>query len=115
MRIAPSLLRRLDLPTAVQEETSKPSDLLPFASAERALAGRVVECAQLLAGRFQSGVTPALEEVLPAPKSQRGLRPAAVLPMQERCIIRALVNLLQPELPTMARTTTSYDAFTRGP
>jgi len=92
----PDLLRRLDIRTALETESSAPRrDLLPIQVGDLAAQTKLDEVAGLIATRAQEGSV-GLEPlpIVAANKWRHGRRPAAAMALPERVLYRSATSLL---------------------
>lgn len=109
-----SALRELDLPGAVASEAERPPWGLPSTAIQRTLKRYAAEVADYTHGALRHGVELTGAEVIPVPKP-RGLRPLAVLSIEERIAYRALVAPLREALELRDRTYATFREFSAGP
>jgi hypothetical protein len=109
------IAKRLKLLPAIQAELLEPSSLLPSRTIEDSFRGQGEALVGLIEGWIKSGTRPAATEVVAAAKSSRGFRPVHVLDFETRVVLRALVDLLAPDIAYPDRSDEAYEAFKRAP
>jgi hypothetical protein len=110
--LSKSLVDELDLERACSDEISTPQDQMPSRRSEEALAGHSDEFASLLRAKLTTGLGVELPEIIIARKATSGVRPLSVLPLEVRCVLRAIANYLRNLLVVSPLT---FEQFKRGP
>jgi Reverse transcriptase (RNA-dependent DNA polymerase) len=115
--LPPELLDRLRLDEAVSEEAQRPRSMLPSRVAEHVLEGRSREYAEAVRAHLAAGIEISVQESVWAAKPGHvgRYRILTVLPMQERVLLRALVNDLGADVPVPDRSGEAFDAFQMRP
>lgn len=114
--VEPDLFNRLDIRSALADETSSPKrDLIPVQVGDLAAAKKLDEVASIIATRaMEGGIGNRHASVLAASKWRHGRRPVAVLPLAERVLYRAATALLNDGL-VEARDKDGYEALVNAP
>lgn len=107
-------LRGLQLSKAVEAEASHPPWGLPSIAIQRTLTRHPDELSYYVFGALKRGIDLVGAEIVPAPKP-RGLRPLAVLSVEERIAYRALVDPLKTSLELRERSFATFSEFNLGP
>lgn len=115
LRTANAALVDIDLAAGAAKEADSPPSLLPSEVVDDVLRERPTDIAQLLDATLRAGLVVEEPEILPAAKPTRGRRPLSILTVSERVLYRSLVDALEPELPELDRTLTSFDRFKTAP
>lgn len=115
LQLEPWTLDALDLSAAIAAELDDPPRLLPSRVAESAVRDNASEYAERLDAIVRAGFSPAVRELVWASKSRLGHRPLAVLPIRDRVIYRALVDVLAPKLAPYDVRGLTYEEFEQAP
>lgn len=115
LQLEPRTLDALDLRAAIAAELEDPPRLLPSRVAESAVRDNASEYAERLDAIVRAGFSPAVRELVWASKSRLGHRPLAVLPIRDRVLYRALVDVLAPKLAPYDVRDRTYEEFERAP
>jgi hypothetical protein len=108
---------RLRLEDAVSSEAERPRTMLPSRVAERVLEDRPREYGQAVRARLTAGIEIGVQESVWAakPGSVGRYRALSVLPMQERVLLRALVDDLGTDVVVPDRSTEAFATFQSRP
>jgi hypothetical protein len=115
VELGEQLLSELDLTASVLTEATWKSDLLPQALVDRYAESNTQTVGEYIAENGKASLTPDPADVIAASKWQYGRRPVAVLPIVERVLYRAVVDVISPNLPEIPRGEEAYSAFSRSP
>ncbi|MFD9935863.1 RNA-directed DNA polymerase [Streptomyces massasporeus] len=118
IRLSRHTLSQLDFKQALKEEIEWQSDLIPKQTIDMALSGDDVDLADY--ATYIEGLTKAdthipRADLINAIKWRNGRRPVHVMPIHERTLYRAVVNLLNEDLPPMDRSSEAYESFELAP
>lgn len=103
----------LDFEKALANELSWRPDLMPEQPADLAVAEVIPEFAKFFESTARHGGRVPVAEVLMASKWKRGRRPVHVMPLYERVLYRAVVDVLAQDLPDLERSSQGYQDFLR--
>lgn len=110
-----TLLRRMDLAKAVELELSARNRLLPRRWDHVALAPESAAVEAWLRPQLRRGPSRRIASIVFADKGWRGTRPLHVMPLQDRVLYRALVELIRVALPERLRRRSPIDQFRNAP
>ncbi|MFG2724059.1 reverse transcriptase domain-containing protein [Streptomyces canus] len=117
-RLSHHTLSQLDFTQALKEEIEWQSDLIPKQVIDLALSGDGVDAADYadyIEGLTTTGTHAPRADLINAIKWRNGRRPVHVMPIHERTLYRAVVNLLNEDLPPMDRSSEAYESFDLAP
>ncbi|MFK0135295.1 RNA-directed DNA polymerase [Streptomyces rubiginosohelvolus] len=115
-RLSHHTLSQLDFRQALEEEIEWQPDLIPKQIIDLALADSDLDkFADHLKELTKAGASTPYADLITAIKWRNGRRPVHILPIHERVLYRAVVNLLKEDLPPFDRTTEAYEQFEMGP
>lgn len=109
------LLTTLDIRAAVEEEAAWEPDLVPTPVITKMARDDPDFVTDYVAQLAQAGLDTVTASVISASKWRFGRRPVALLPIVERVLYRAVVNLLGVDLPPLVRSNEKHDAFLNAP
>jgi hypothetical protein len=108
-------LERLDVLSAVEQELTTGSRLMPRRADLLTLARHAEAVSAWLAPRVRAGIGGDAADVIMADKGWRGSRPLHTLTLEDRVLLRALVVALLPSLPESLQSRGPVEAFRRAP
>ncbi|MFE9649325.1 reverse transcriptase domain-containing protein [Streptomyces sp. NPDC006365] len=109
-------MRELDFERALGEEKDWKPDLAPTQLIDEAFpCDADQEYADYLKGVTQAEISEPYADLITASKWRHGRRPLHIMPIGERVFYRALVNLLEDDLPKYERSGEAFDDFEQGP
>lgn len=109
-----TLLARLDLKNATEQELLSTNGLLPRRADEIEMALHASEVERLIRASLRKGLQARRASVIFASK-QSGLRPLSLWKLQDRVLYRALVDLISLSLPPHLRKRDTFESFARKP
>lgn len=113
--LSTSLVGELGFDAAIAEEAAWQPDLVPYDVACIYASQHPDKFSELIQELALAPLDVGRAEILSASKWRYGRRPVAILPIQERIIYRAMVNLLKEELQPVIRGREAYRAFENAP
>lgn len=116
LRPSEPLMRELDFVRALREEKDWKPDLAPTQLIDEAFpCDADKEFAEYLKGVTQAEISEPYADLITASKWRHGRRPLHIMPIRERVFYRALVNLIEDDLPKYERSSEAFDNFEQGP
>ncbi|WP_206794314.1 RNA-directed DNA polymerase [Amycolatopsis sp. MtRt-6] len=115
MPISDTILGKLDLKTATQQESVATRNLLPPEPWQPIGVQKADDIARWVESRLRAGMRNSPAMIVNAKKPSQGIRPVPVVGIGERVAIRALTNLALAEISPPARSMEDYKRFVLGP
>jgi hypothetical protein len=113
--LEPALVSRLNFKDALKAELDSSNRLFPVRWDQRVLLSRADEVANNIRNRLTKRVTPTRAETVFVDKNRRGTRPISQMPLIDRVLYRALVDLISTSMPAYLSSRRAHADFASAP